>query len=236
MSHIKKPCRYILNKESCPFGRRCKFLHQIEKDLSLEKLSVSDRVGTPESGTQAAGDTRKNSKHSPSHHDVQLAKSCGGRNDADDVGSEDQVTVRVPAKSATVKEGRDSSSDEGRKHIRDKVCHFYLQHGNCKFGEKCRFRHSERLQMKEQAAIVGDQGKLSRQNKKTQQAIEPDQHHPPPLTLASFIGSRPHVQRPRRVNQSNSASCLRDVSPLKACMFMVNNIMMCVGGIRAIPC
>lgn len=48
----------------------------------------------------------------------------------------------------------------------------------------------------------------------TPQAYSKDSHGPPPLTLASFIGGRTHVQRPQRSGRSKelSSNSLREVS------------------------
>ena len=221
-----KPCRYILNEENCPFGKRCRFLHQYEGE-PLKKQSVPhcDKVKS-ESG---------DAKRIYSTELKETTCSIGGSHNIPPSSSGDQpldiescteacdnlhsTKDQVPAHSHAVRGDYDRSDElyAKKKHTRRKstpVCRFYFQHGSCKFGEKCRFVHSEKSQgsvaIKSVEKPPPPPPKLD--EAKVVESTKDSQHHPPPLTLASFIGGRPHIQRPRKTNQSNTNNSLREVS------------------------
>ena len=232
----RKPCRYIVNEEKCPFGRKCKFLHQYEGKPS--KQPTSFRSGTSLNktidGDSSVSNESKPAKKQPTSSCDEFKGGTGLNKTIDSDGNvcnDDEVLKVIEEKVPADKEHDVSPSANQPPHMPDHpqsghhskskqqkknpVCRFYLQHGKCKFGEKCRFFHSEGSPLKGDERVA-----IKRVEKSPFTCVKPrevesttgnEQRHPPPLTLASFIGGRPHVQRPRRTNQNNASHSLREV-------------------------
>lgn len=201
-----KPCKYILNKESCPYGKRCRFLHQFRTDLKKpphihhDQLSVHVKAGQPLSAER--GDVRVSLEGTLS--DVQEKKLS-------DVNSEMQGLKLLEEKK--VKKDNENEDSETVHDVKKAtpLCHFYLMTSHCKYGDNCKYKHSEQPQEKEERSVKKPAPK---QQTVPQDSAKHYQHsNPPPLTLGSFIGGRSHVQRPHKASQSKKVNntSLREV-------------------------
>ncbi len=241
MNH-SKPCKYILNKENCPFGRRCRFLHQCEEEPSKKKSKsrCDEFKRTSDADGNVEGNVPPRSTEDQAL-DVKLIQE-----DEDEKGCNFPPSCQLPNQSQGDCDELSVQKKLNKRKVTP-VCRFYLRQGGCKFGEKCRFIHSRRSQVKVWGVVSSVEKPPPRQDKT--RAVESSsedsqQHHPPPLTLASFIGSRPHVQRPRKVDQNNSGNSLREVSMFYLSVYVIYVwhivivalgicVMIDLGGIRA---
>lgn len=269
------PCKYILNKENCPYGKKCRFLHQCGTDLKKPiagPLENQCRRGgysaekVPETRLQSPRATKSHvCVDAVSSSEVQDENLKGGNNHGNGTRPELQVTPRV--------------------------CRFYLLNSRCKYGDKCRYIHSaqeitgkeapnegknkvkrdcemqkrheiceghemlrghevhNRQEVREkvqegqevqkgcemlqkgrkvqeshegkegqqvQGGCEGHKGQPRPRNRvENERYQQSSSRNPPPLTLASFIGGRTHVQRPRKAHRNqkeSSGSALREVS------------------------
>lgn len=201
------PCKYILNKENCPYGKRCRFLHQYRADFkelaSSEGYHQKDgRQQQPSSHLgelHAVTDRQRQGQQSLKRRERSTCTDLLGGSEVQD----ENVSVRV------------SHQKEVNSKTTQRVCRFYLVNSHCKYGDKCRYVHSSQDRMVRKDT-VNERNNEVQKGLPLQQDLGREQfsssRNPPPLTLASFIGGRTHVQRPHKVNPSpKKSSTLREV-------------------------
>ena len=222
------PCKYIVNKENCPYGNKCRFLHQYRADL------LKKPIDQPLNHNEIQSDTvEKKSLGQPRDVDVHVMGSGSKK-------------VEVQGESSKGDKKDETSVGENLEHHKrtgtTRICRFYLMNSRCRFGDKCRYIHTEKLEERElldkkkdeQKSSVKDHSKDSQysssqnsfpERKGRQRAVqsvgtekthqdsedlppqrsgrESSQHtgsrNPPPLTLASFLHRKP-VQRPHKAS------------------------------------
>lgn len=291
------PCKYILNQEDCPYGKKCRFLHQYRGDLEKSEghsLAGGEKVHHGERGTtERITEGRRERQKSLKERDV-----TGDSSEVQDSGVDSDVQV-----SKLSLEGQDEKLKGGGRNMSrrqtaepkstPRVCRFYLGHyqSHCRYGDKCRYAHTsqdrivrggralnegnkhearkgqpiaderptttETLQQSSSRPIESSRQSTSRpiessrqsssqpiersqqstsqsSRQSSSQPIESSQksssRNPPPLTLASFIGGRPHVQRPHKSSRSqkeSSTDTLREVSTL-ACRIISRCYFVCL--------
>lgn len=225
------PCKFILNKESCPYGKKCRFLHQYRADYkelvggghrqqsSSREHSVeqSDRQGQQSLKGERDVSTDHVSASKVQDSEVQGEKvRTSGSGKPNTLGNLEAGDSKV--RDEYVKTSDVSHQKEGK--LTQRVCHFYLQNSQCKFGDKCRYGHSSQ-DGEGRKDVFNERGNyevkkgLPLKQDKGHERSTTNSRNPPSLTLASFIGGRTYVKRPHRANRGqkgSSSKTLREVS------------------------
>lgn len=108
-----KPCKYILNKENCPFGKRCRFLHQFRR------------------GQEGSEPLQRKVNRGEDSQDVPPPRTHN------DEGSSNQHKEVLPDKQSQ----DDTGTSHAERNV--PVCRFFVQNSRCKFGDKCRYLHPQ---------------------------------------------------------------------------------------------
>ena len=234
-----KPCRYILNKESCPFGKKCRFLHEFESQVVDKKSTIQDQcdLGFKQDGhdpkvgrntlktQQGKGKTRECQFFLRSH--CRYGDSCkfvhSGR--VEDVPKEpiedrkisqpgnrlknqfpsNEFKDRVTYKSGVVSENESRTGMIFENGSRTGV----TPENGSRTGVTSESRFRNRV-TSENKNLTFENNRV--ESKSKSKGSSNTSHNPPPLTLASFIGGRGHMTRPRREKQKElSNDHLREV-------------------------
>lgn len=236
-----KPCKYILNKESCPFGEKCRFLHQHREaaDHVHDEQRDHARQSKQSDSEKYYGDRDLTEGHSRAEVlSDRPRKNQGRRNDFSGDYTKKNTTVchfylrnsrcKYGDKCKFVHSGRsvrpvfdehdhgnDLKDSKDHKSKKSSVCHFYLKNSWCKFGDNCKFIHSGSEEAKEEEKSLPKDVHVKRASSDSDKGCQySDTHNPPPLTLASFMTARTHVRRPHKASQGQKevdSGSLRDV-------------------------
>ena len=248
------PCKYVVRKEDCPYGKKCRFLHQYRTDLNTE--------GYQERGQAHGGNHHARQRQPP--RETRVCMNDGGSSERQ--GSEViQVSDGAMRKTDENLKGGVEGENGGVKNMADgkggtrgvsheakaarRTCRFYLMNSHCKYGDRCRYSHfpQDRTIKEENESLneisdreVQTQKPERKPNESVHQSTpqpsshmyessrqrssqptipgegprQSDSQNPPPLTLASFIGGRAHVQRSHKSSRSqkgSSTDTLREV-------------------------
>lgn len=247
------PCKYIVRKEYCPYGKKCRFLHQYRGDLNTssvgeERGHVHGREG---SRAQQAQPPRErgvctNDGGNPEEQgsgDIQISDDAMKNTDENLKGVvRREGEVKNMSQDLSLKGGEKCGTHELKATQR--ICRFYLINSHCKYGDRCKYVHSshDRAVKEGRDHLKEMNSHEKRRQKSERKPIEsvpwsipqPSPHlyessrqgnaqlitsskgvqqsNPPPLTLASFIGGRAHVQRSHKSDQSQKCTdTLREV-------------------------
>ena len=214
--HRSKPCKYIVNKENCPFGQRCRFLHQYREDLS-----PSHKKGVEHEGR----DSTENSNHRTTKKNVPVCRfyvnsfcKYGSKCRYKHVGKvqdQGQTTLQND-------EGKNCPASPPRtsQHVCQTSSQPVGETSPLKVGltsqQTCETSPQEMhtTSLREVHETTRQVRRQPVQSGKTRYADNEKPRVPPPLTLASFIKSRPHVQRPQKATKGQKeadANSFREV-------------------------
>jgi hypothetical protein len=133
------PCKYIVNKEDCPYGKKCRFLHQFRADLRTNNRENGDR----ENNGPPPQERRRNNSG------VNVVSVYGESSEGQNAVVQDE------------KRG-DQSKDV------QQVCRFYLLNSRCKFGDRCRYAHILRDRaVKEKSDVVSNEAECAQDEKQS---------------------------------------------------------------------
>ncbi len=118
----RRICNFFSTGRKCRFGRNCRFLHKISSNLQPPLDYQDDPLGTSIEIEQEA--------YILVHREGSISSS--------------NQTNSVQVRDTSVPSHKQEPNVQQNCSFHDalpKVCHSFMQYGNCRFGSRCKFRH-----------------------------------------------------------------------------------------------
>ncbi len=219
------PCKYIVNGQTCPYNRRCRFLHEYKESDVVEGRPAS-QIGLKSSEKKLSDAKLKPRSHREiDGRDEEKCQTIEEEKIANRKGRPDSWPGKQPSKYA----------DDSRK-TRKAVprCRNFLR-SHCKYGDKCKYHHPEKVapdpitnsDTKPSPSSMSKKHQSLRKHSPSSFVQDPDfeyqkqhSHNPQPLTIGSFISGRvcaQSTQKLPRMQKQILDSNLREVRSLIMC-------------------
>lgn len=127
LSTSKAICQFYKSSRGCKFGTNCRFVHSLPPDISAESKSQNGILNAETTNPALLTFSITSSEVKDSKKQNEELKELTGKQEKD------------------------------LTHKQLKVCHYFYKYGNCRFGTKCKFVHTEEGQ---QVEPIDEDGKL----------------------------------------------------------------------------